>query len=109
MVHENVNWRVARYMFFMMLASSGMWNASVGMSVLLHSWLMLLDAQCFMSVFLPTSTFVMDFVTLASGFNMEPSSSRNSQRTLLATTLFATAAIVGWLLALGLSLPTQGT
>ena len=32
MVLEHVNWRVARYMFFMMLTSSGMWNASVGMS-----------------------------------------------------------------------------
>jgi len=32
MVLEKVNWRVARYMFFMMLTSSGMWNASVGMS-----------------------------------------------------------------------------
>ena len=104
MVLENVNWRVARYMFFMMLASSGMWNASVGMSILLQSWSMLPDAQCCMSAFLP-STFAMYFVTLASAFNMEPSSSRNPQRTLLVTTLFATAAIVGWPFSLALSLP----
>ena len=102
MVLENVNWRVARYMFFMMLASSGMWNASVGMSILLQSWSMLPDAQCCMSAFLP-STFAMYFVTLASAFNMEPSSSRNPQRTLLVTALFAAAAVVGWSFDLALS------
>ena len=34
MVLEKVNWRVARYMLFMMVTSSGMWNASVGTSSL---------------------------------------------------------------------------
>jgi len=47
----------------------------------------------------------MYFVTLASAFGMEPPSSRNPQRTLLVTTLFATAAIVGWPFALALSIP----
>lgn len=47
----------------------------------------------------------MYFVTLASAFNMEPPSSRNNQRTLLVTTFFATAAIVGWPFALALSIP----
>lgn len=84
MVLEKVNWRVARYMLFMMVTSSGMWNASVA--------------------FLPSS-FAMYFVTLASAFNMEPSSSRNPQRTLLVTVFFATAAIVGWPFALALSAP----
>jgi alpha-1,2-mannosyltransferase len=47
----------------------------------------------------------MYFVTLASAFNMEPASSRNPRRTLLVTSLFATAAIVGWPFALALSIP----
>ena len=47
----------------------------------------------------------MYFVTLASAFNMEPPSSRNPRRTLLVTTFFATAAIVGWPFALALSIP----
>jgi alpha-1,2-mannosyltransferase len=47
----------------------------------------------------------MYFVTLASAFNMEPPSSRNPQRTLLVTTSYATAAIVGWPFALALSIP----
>lgn len=47
----------------------------------------------------------MYFVTLASAFSMEPSSSRNNRRTLLVTALFATAAIVGWPFALALSIP----
>lgn len=54
--------------------------------------------------FLPSS-FAMYFVTLASAFNMEPPSSRNPQRTLLVTTFFAIAAIVGWPFALALSIP----
>lgn len=64
-------------------------------------------AKCsmrFPAAFLPSS-FAMYFVTLASAFSMEPSSSRNPQRTLLVTTLFATAAIVGWPFALALSIP----
>jgi len=47
----------------------------------------------------------MYFVTLASAFNMEPPSSRNPRRTLLVTTFFATAAIVGWPFSLALSVP----
>ena len=47
----------------------------------------------------------MYFVTLASVFNMEPPSSRNPQRTLLVTTFFAIAAIIGWPFALALSIP----
>ena len=105
MVLEKVNWRVARYMFFMMLTSSGMWNASVGMSSLPQNRSTRLDSEhlCLLA-FLPSS-FAMYFVTLASAFNMEPSSSRNPQRTLLVTTFFATAAIVGWPFALALSIP----
>ena len=45
---------VARCMFFIILTSSGTWNASVGMSILLQSWSMLPDAQCCVLVFLPS-------------------------------------------------------
>lgn len=63
------------------------------------------DPKCvYLPAFLPSS-FAMYFVTLASAFNMEPPSSRNPQRTLLVTALFATAAIVGWPFALALSMP----
>jgi alpha-1,2-mannosyltransferase len=102
MVLEKVNWRVARYMFFMMVTSCGMWNASVGASNLKFT---LPDVQrVYTLAFLPSS-FAMYFVTLAFAFNMEPPSSRNPRRTLLVTASFATAAIVGWPVALALSIP----
>ena len=104
MVLEKVNWRVARYMFFMMLTSSGMWNASVGTSNSVNRSALSGPKHVRLPAFLPSS-FAMYFVTLASAFNMEPPSSRNPRRTLLVTTLFATAAIVGWPFALALSIP----
>lgn len=42
---------------------------------------------------------------LAFAFALEPSTIKNSARTLYATMLFATGAIVGWPFALALSLP----
>jgi alpha-1,2-mannosyltransferase len=66
---------------------------------------MLLYAQRICTTAFLPSSFAMYFVTLASAFNMESSSSRNPKRTLLVTTLFATAAIVGWPFALALSIP----
>jgi alpha-1,2-mannosyltransferase len=104
MILENVNWRVARYTFFMMLTSSGMWNASVGMLSLQNRPTLQIPKRVHSPAFLPSS-FAMYFVTLASAFNMEPPSSRNPIRTLLVTTFFATAAIVGWPFALALSVP----
>ena len=43
--------------------------------------------------------------TLAFAFALEPSTVTNTRRTLYATMLFATGAIVGWPFALALSLP----
>lgn len=43
--------------------------------------------------------------TLAFAFAFEPSTVKNTRRTLCATILFATGAIVGWPFALALSLP----
>jgi alpha-1,2-mannosyltransferase len=43
--------------------------------------------------------------TLAFAFALEPSTVKNTRRTLCATVLFATGAIVGWPFALALSLP----
>lgn len=54
--------------------------------------------------FLPSS-FAMYFVTLAFAFAVEPPSVANPQRTLRATMLFATSAIVGWPFALALAIP----
>jgi alpha-1,2-mannosyltransferase len=43
--------------------------------------------------------------TLAFAYALEPSSVKNKKKTLFATMLFATGAIVGWPFALALSLP----
>ncbi|KAF5323404.1 hypothetical protein D9611_005628 [Ephemerocybe angulata] len=83
-VVEHVNQRVGRYLFFMLVFSAGMWNSS--------------------AAFLPSS-FAMYAVTLASSFAMRPSNRVGSRRTLAATLLFATGAIVGWPFAIVLSLP----
>ncbi|KAK2461410.1 hypothetical protein APHAL10511_005873 [Amanita phalloides] len=83
-VHQKINERVGRYLFFMLLCSAGMWNAS--------------------TAFLPSS-FAMYAVTLASAFAFAPSSMTNNRRTLAATLFFATGGIVGWPFALALSLP----
>lgn len=43
--------------------------------------------------------------TLAFAYSIIPSSSRNPQRTLYVTLLFATGAIVGWPFSLALAIP----
>ncbi|KAF8445630.1 glycosyltransferase family 22 protein [Boletus edulis BED1] len=83
-VVEKINDRVGRYLFFTLLFNAGMWNAA--------------------SAFLPSS-FAMYATTLAFAFALEPSTIKNTRRTLCATMLFATGAIVGWPFALALSLP----
>ncbi|EIW87002.1 glycosyltransferase family 22 protein [Coniophora puteana RWD-64-598 SS2] len=83
-VVSKINERVGRYLFVMLLFSAGMWNAS--------------------SAFLPSS-FAMYTTTLAFSYAVEPSSLKNPRRTMMATLLFATGAIVGWPFALALSLP----
>ncbi|KAH7930611.1 glycosyltransferase family 22 protein [Leucogyrophana mollusca] len=83
-VVEKTNERVGRYLFFMLLFSAGMWNAA--------------------PAFLPSS-FAMYATTLAFSYSVEPSSLANKQRTLFATLLFATGAIVGWPFALALAIP----
>lgn len=83
-VVEKINERVGRYLFFMLLFSAGMWNAAPAL--------------------LPSS-FSMYATTIAFAYSLEPSSIKNKRRTLFATMLFATGAIVGWPFALALSLP----
>ncbi|KAF9469842.1 glycosyltransferase family 22 protein [Collybia nuda] len=83
-VLEKINERVARYLFFMLLFSAGMWNAS--------------------AAFLPSS-FAMYMNLFAFSHAMEPASFRNSRRTLMATLSFATGAIVGWPFSLALAVP----
>ncbi|KAM6498713.1 glycosyltransferase family 22 protein [Amanita muscaria] len=83
-VHNNINQRVGRYLFVMLLFSAGMWNAA--------------------TAFLPSS-FAMYATTLASALAVSPSSMANGNRTLAATLLFATGGIVGWPFALALALP----
>ncbi|KAF7968131.1 hypothetical protein HWV62_31803 [Athelia sp. TMB] len=83
-VVERVNERVGRYLFFMLLFSAGMWNAS--------------------TAFLPSS-FAMYASTLAFSFSVVPPSSENNRRTLLSTLAYATGAIVGWPFALALAIP----
>ncbi|KAG8219545.1 glycosyltransferase family 22 protein, partial [Butyriboletus roseoflavus] len=83
-VVEKINDRVGRYLFFILLFNAGMWNAT--------------------AAFLPSS-FAMYATTLAFAFAFESSTVTNMRRTLCATMLFATGAIVGWPFALALSLP----
>ncbi|KAF8215850.1 glycosyltransferase family 22 protein [Mycena galopus ATCC 62051] len=83
-VYEKINERVGRYLFFMLLFSAGMWNASAAL--------------------LPSS-FAMYMTTFAFSYALAPSSAQNNRRTLAATVLFATGAIVGWPFALALSIP----
>ena len=47
----------------------------------------------------------MHACTLAFAYVMEPCSIKNNRRTLAATVLFATAAIVGWPFSLALAIP----
>ncbi|KAH8110610.1 asparagine-linked glycosylation 9 protein isoform a [Phellopilus nigrolimitatus] len=79
-----VNFRVGRYLFFMLLFSAGMWNAA--------------------TAFLP-STFAMFTNTLAFAYTLDTPSAGNSRRTLFATVLFAAGAIIGWPFALALAVP----
>ncbi|KAH7916464.1 glycosyltransferase family 22 protein [Hygrophoropsis aurantiaca] len=83
-VVEKINERVGRYLFFMLLLSAGMWNAT--------------------AAFLPSS-FAMYTTTLAFSYSVEPPSISNKRRTLFSTLLFATGAIVGWPFALALAIP----
>lgn len=100
-VVTKVNERVGRYLFFMLLASAGMWNASTGASSSPSDRHFISNAQ---PAFLP-STFAMYANTLAFTFSLSPPSADNGRRTLLSTLLFATGAIVGWPFSLALSIP----
>ncbi|KAJ2935635.1 hypothetical protein H1R20_g1457, partial [Candolleomyces eurysporus] len=83
-VVDNISMRAGRYLFFMLVFSSGMWNST--------------------AAFLPSS-FAMYATMLAYSFCMKPSSLSDNRRTFAATLLFATGAIVGWPFALALSFP----
>ncbi|TFK41811.1 asparagine-linked glycosylation 9 protein isoform a [Crucibulum laeve] len=79
-----INERVGRYLFFMLLFSAGMWNAS--------------------TAFLPSS-FAMYTSALAFSYAFTPASLNDNRRTLAATLLFAAGAIVGWPFSLALAIP----
>ncbi|KAI0715109.1 glycosyltransferase family 22 protein [Earliella scabrosa] len=81
---ERINYRVGRYVFFMLLFNAGMWTAA--------------------SAFLPSS-FAMYANTLAFAYAVEPSTLSNTRRTLFATLAFASGAIVGWPFAAAVAVP----
>ncbi|KAF9015664.1 glycosyltransferase family 22 protein [Cyathus striatus] len=83
-VVEKINERVGRYLFFMLLLSAGMWNAS--------------------TAFLPSS-FAMYATTLAFSYALAPSKLADNRRTLSAVILFAAGAILGWPFSLALAIP----
>ncbi|KAI8981227.1 glycosyltransferase family 22 protein [Trametes punicea] len=83
-VVERINYRVGRYVFFLLLFNAGMWTASTA----------------FLS-----SSFAMYANTLAFAYALEPPSSGNTRRTLFATLAFAAGAIVGWPFALAVAIP----
>ncbi|THH13499.1 hypothetical protein EW146_g6729 [Bondarzewia mesenterica] len=100
-VKQKINNRVARYMFFMLVTSAGMWNASIGINAFFFSPDSVID---FMIALLPSS-FAMYATTLACSFAFVPASNLNGRRTFAATLLFATGAIVGWPFALAIAIP----
>ncbi|RDB28713.1 Alpha-1,2-mannosyltransferase ALG9 [Hypsizygus marmoreus] len=83
-VATKINERVGRYLFFMLLFSTGMWNAS--------------------TAFLPSS-FAMYMIMIAFSYALDQPSYRNPHRTLMATLSFAAGAIIGWPFALALAVP----
>lgn len=83
-VVDKVNYRAGRYLFFFLLFGAGMWNASVA--------------------FLPSS-FAMYFNTVAFAVSMEPTTSRNKRRTMLATLAYAAGALVGWPFSIAVAVP----
>ncbi|KAG6837656.1 hypothetical protein H0H93_004932 [Arthromyces matolae] len=83
-VSDKINERVGRYLFFMLLFSAGMWNAS--------------------TAFLPSS-FAMYMTMFAFSFAMDRPNHSNPRRTLLATVFFAIGGIFGWPFALALAIP----
>ncbi|KZS93306.1 glycosyltransferase family 22 protein [Sistotremastrum niveocremeum HHB9708] len=83
-VVDHISDRVGRYMFFMLLTSAGMWNAS--------------------TAFLPSS-FAMYTTTLAVSFAFRAPSAIDGLRTLGATVWFAVGAIWGWPFSLALAIP----
>ena len=81
---DNVNYRVGRYVFFALLTSAGMWNAT--------------------TAFLPSS-FALYTTVLAFSYSLQVPSLERTRRTLLATVLFAAGGIVGWPFSLALAIP----
>ncbi|KAF8527552.1 glycosyltransferase family 22 protein [Hysterangium stoloniferum] len=83
-IADTLNDRVGRYMLFMLIFSTGMWNAS--------------------TAFLPSS-FAMYANLLAFSYAMQLSSRGDNRRTLLATLSFAAGAIIGWPFSLLVAVP----
>ncbi|THH03959.1 hypothetical protein EW145_g5876 [Phellinidium pouzarii] len=83
-VMEKINFRVGRYLFFMLLFSAGMWNAS--------------------TAFLP-STFAMYANTLALAYTLDAPALTNTRRPLFAVVSFAAGAIIGWPFSLAIAIP----
>ncbi|CDO73179.1 Glycosyltransferase Family 22 protein [Trametes cinnabarina] len=83
-VVDRINYRVGRYVFFLLLFNAGMWTAS--------------------TAFLPSS-FAMYANTLAFAHALEPPGTENARRTLFATLAFALGAVVGWPFAIAVAIP----
>ena len=99
-VADKINERVGRYLFFMLMFSAGMWNASAGLCTVLSMRILL----NIVIAFLPSS-FAMYMTMFAFSFALDRPSFGNSRRTLLATVSFAVGAVVGWPFALALAIP----
>ncbi|KZO96340.1 glycosyltransferase family 22 protein [Calocera viscosa TUFC12733] len=83
-VVEQMNYRLGRYLLFMLMFSAGMWNAS--------------------TAFLPSS-FAMYTTMMACSYWFKPASNTDAYRTLATTVYFALGAIVGWPFALAIAIP----
>ncbi|KAG6910519.1 hypothetical protein DXG01_009938 [Tephrocybe rancida] len=99
-VVEKINERVGRYLFFMLMFSAGMWNASSGLFPYLNIDMCLILPKAFLP-----SSFAMYMTMFAFSFAVDRPSFINPRRTMMATLSFAAGAIVGWPFALALAIP----
>lgn len=100
---EKINFRVGRYLFFMLMFSAGMWNSATGANYHLYPYVWCCSDGSTLA-FLP-STFAMFANMQAFSYALDTPSTENKGRTLYATLYFALGAIVGWPFSLALSIP----
>ena len=99
---KTINFRVDRYLFFMLLFSAEMWNASTSLYLLL---LLIWWSNKIRSIAFLLSTFAMFTNTLALAYTLHSSFIENSRRTQYTIVLFTVGGIVDWPFSLEIAIP----